>query len=200
MIGATGIRRIAAIAVAGFAFAAAGAGSATAGPPLVITQDVTGSGHFAKAGTGVSVSPGTFKFLYYIGPYNFTGDLVLSPGRMAFKTSAGFGVSADVTYTPTTQLSGTNVGSFSGSFDADIVLSNVKVAGLSVPVGDCETVTPIKFDLTAGPGFDLVKGGDLSSAYTVPEFGDGCGSAKAFVNEALPGPGNTLNLTTKQRD
>jgi hypothetical protein len=199
MIGAKGLRRIAAIAAAGFAFAAAGAGTATAGPPLVITQDVTGSGHFAKADADVSVSPGTFKFLYDIGPYTFNGDLVLSPGRLAFRTSAGFGISADVTYTPTTQLSGSNFGSFSGSFDADVVLTNVKMAGISVPVGDCKTVTPIKFDLTPGPGFDLVKGGDLSSTYTVPEFGDGCGSATSFINDALPGPDNTLNLTTKQR-
>jgi hypothetical protein len=73
-------------------------------------------------------------------------------------------------------------------------LSDLKVAGIPMPVGDnCKTKTPATLNLVSGDDWNVLQGGTLTGTYTIPEF-ENCILATPLINLTVPGPDNTISV------
>ena len=76
-------------------------------------------------------------------------------------------------------------------------ITNLTIAGVTVPVGGSCQTAPFSVTLSSGPGFTVGGGGPLSGSYTIPALRH-CGLSTLLLNLTIPGSGNTLNLTLGQ--
>lgn len=169
--------------------------AAAAGPPVYTKYDVSGAMHVATANADVQIGKGTLELYTDVGPYTFYGHTTLPPSTV-HQDITGIGtVDATLTYTPVDEISGSNFGTFTATESWQVTISGVAVNGTPVDVGDsCATAEPVSMTLAAPNGFDLSKGGELTSTFDIGQFAN-CATATDTINATVPGSGNTLDLT-----
>lgn len=95
---------------------------------------------------------------------------------------------------PTTGKINLSTGAVTSTSHITMQLVSLSVAGIPIPLGpSCETSSPAVVKVTSQPGFNLLKGGNLTGTYTIPSFAN-CGLATPLINLTLTGPGNTITL------
>jgi hypothetical protein len=203
LLAATAAAAVAGIAAATPALASAAAPAAPAAraapadTTVSVSYPVTGSTFIKAINSTIDLGPGTLATTADLTTSTLTGTLTLPPATGSFKE---LGL---VPVTATTEMiqDGTATGTVDFTTNAvtttatdTIKLTSLKVAGLPIPVGSsCET-SPATITVSSQAGFNVLNGGTLSGAYTIPTFAH-CGLATLLINLTLPGPGNTISLT-----
>lgn len=192
-------RTIAATAAAGVAVAgmliAVPSANAAADASILATYPVNGTTSIASTNSTMTLGPGTLAATLDVTTENFTANLALPPATGTF-TELGFvPITATTEFIQNGPTTGKDVnGGIQSTSSIIIKLTDVKVAGIDVPVGDnCET-SPATINLTSEAGFNVLLGGNISGTYTIPNFSD-CGFSTFIINAIIPGSGNTIALT-----
>lgn len=194
-------RTIAATALSGLVAAvtvAATPAAASADTTLTVRYPVSGS-TFIKAANGtVKLGPGTLKSTVDLTTGALTASLKLPPATGSFTELGLVPVTATTSFIqngPTTGAVNLGTGAVATTSYITLQITSLTVAGLPVPVGpSCKSATPATVSVTSQPGFSIVKGGNLSGTYTIPQFAN-CGLETPVLNLTIPGPGNTITLT-----
>jgi hypothetical protein len=188
-------------AAAGFmAFLAVLATSATASADTTITvkYPVTGSTVLKKVGATVALGPGTLRSSVDLSTGAVTASLALPPATASFSELGLIPVTATTEFIqdgPTRGTVNLDTGAVATTSHITLRITRLSVAGIPVPVGSsCQTVAPATVTVSSQPGFSIVKGGNLSGTYVIPQFAN-CGLATVLLNLTVPGPGNTITLT-----
>jgi hypothetical protein len=182
------------LAVAGMVIAVPSA-SAAPDASILATYPVNGTTTIASTNSSMTLGPGTLAATLDIATENFTANLDLPPATGTF-TELGFvPVSATTEFIQNGPTTGKDVnGGIQSTSSIIIKLTDVKVAGIDVPVGDnCET-SPATINLTSEAGFNVLLGGNIAGTYTIPDFSN-CGFSTFIINAIIPGSGNTIALT-----
>jgi hypothetical protein len=193
-------RRIATIAVAGLSAAALGVvapSSASAEPVIRVDYPVSGSTTIKATGSTMQLGPGKLATSLDLGTGDLSANLSLPPAHGEFKQFGLIPVSVTTTMIeegPTTGKVDLNTGATTSTSKVTLKLSNLKMAGIPLPVGDnCKTKTPATITLNSGADWDVLNGGTMSGTYTIPEF-QNCLLATPLINLTVPGPDNTITL------
>jgi hypothetical protein len=185
------------LAVAGLLVAVPSASAAPADDSLDASYPITGSTSIASTNSSMKLGPGTLDAVLNVDNDTFTADLNLPPATGSF-TELGF-----VPVTATTEF--ISDGATTGSVDGNtggiastskiiIRLTDVKIAGLDVPVGNSCQTSPATVSLTSEAGFNVLTGGNVSGTYTIPQFSN-CGLLNTpIINAVIPGSGNKITL------
>ncbi|WP_344588839.1 hypothetical protein [Actinomadura vinacea] len=196
----TKTRRIATFAAAGLAAAALGVAvpsAASADPVIRVDYPVNGTTAIKATGSTLQLGPGALKASLDLGTGDLTADLEMPPAHGEFKQFGIIPVSVTTTMieeTPTTGKVDLATGATTSTSKVTLKLSNLKVAGIPVPVGNnCKTKSPANINLTSGADWDVLNGGTMSGTYTIPEF-QNCLLAAPLINLTVPGPDNTISL------
>ena len=159
---------------------------------------MTGSTFLKTPGFTLALGPGKLTSKVNVSNGKFTANLRLPNATGSFKEFGIIPVTATTQFIndgPTTGTINLSTGAVQSTSHITLRIVSLQVAGLNVPVGpSCQTSTPATVPVTSQPGFNLVKGGNLSGTYTIPKFAH-CGLATLLINLTLPGPGNTITLT-----
>ncbi|AHH99762.1 hypothetical protein [Kutzneria albida] len=195
------LRRMTGVLAAALAVAMVGAGVASAdpqAPPTTINVNFKIDGTTYLKKIDATMTLGTGKLISHLvpGTGEITADLQLPPATLSYKQ---FGI---LPVSSTVELE--SIGQTTGKLDKGVVTSHstmrmhlktMSVAGLPIPIGDnCASAEPDTIDLVSGPGFNILKGGDLLGTYSVGQFAN-CGLAGLLINALVPGPDNTIKLT-----
>jgi hypothetical protein len=190
---------LAALAVpagAGVAFASQNAQAA--GSTIKVSYPVKGSTFLKAPNFTLALGPGRLSSKVNASTGAFTAKLTLPDATGSFKQFGVIPVTATAQFIndgPTTGTINLNTGAVQSTSHITLRVVSLQVAGIGVPVGPaCETSTPATVPVTSQPGFNLLKGGNLSGTYTIPKFAN-CGLATLLINLTLPGSGNTITLT-----
>jgi hypothetical protein len=183
---------------AGAGAAFAGQETQAAGSTLKVSYPVKGSTFLATPNFTLALGPGKLTSKVNESTGNFTANLKLPDATGSFKESGVIPVTATAQFIndgPTTGSINLNTGAVQSTSRITLRIVSLQVGGVGVPVGPaCETSTPATVPVTSQPGFNLLKGGNLSGTYTIPKFAH-CGLATLLINITLPGSGNTITLT-----
>jgi hypothetical protein len=186
------------LAVAGMLVAVPSASAAPADDTIGASYPISGSTSIASTNSTMTLGPGTLDATLDVDTNTFVADLNLPPATGSF-TELGFvPVTATTEFIQDGQTTGAidlDTGGISSTSKVIIRLTDVKIAGLDVPVGNkCQT-SPATIDLTSEDGFNVLDGGNVSGTYTIPKFSD-CGLLNTpIINAVIPGSGNTITLT-----
>lgn len=172
--------------------------AAAADTVITATYPVTGSTHLARLNTTLALGPGTLSSTLDLTTGALTGSLTLPPSTGSFKELGFVPVTVTTELVPVGQITGTASlanNTVSTTSQALIKINSLKVAGISIPVGNnCETAQPTTIAVNSAAGFNLLTGGTLTGTYSIPLFSH-CGLATGLINLSIPGPGNTISLT-----
>jgi hypothetical protein len=152
-----------------------------------------------RSGAVVTLGPGTLYALVSLEDGAVSGgDLALPPGT-GTATLHGKTVSLTAAFIQDGPISGNlnlQTGAVTSTARETLQVTNLTVNGQSIPVpATCQTVKPVVIHAATTSGFNVLRGGTLEApSYYIPPFAN-CGSARPFVNKALPGAGNKLDLT-----
>lgn len=196
------------IAVTGFLAAAAAAalglsaGPAAADTTLTVKYPISGTTHINATNSDISLGPGTLTTTVDLTTGAVTGGSVtLPPATSSFREFGIIPVTVTTNFIQVGQTTGTinlQTGAVTSSSQITIQITDLKVAGIDVPVGNsCETKTPITEELDSTAGFNVLNGGDVTGTYTIGNFAH-CLLATPLINLTIPGPGNTITLTLGQ--
>jgi hypothetical protein len=192
-------RRLATLAAAATAAAAVVSvpTAAHAEPVLKVNYPVNGTTTIKATGSAMTLGPGTLESSLDLGTGDMTASLKMPPAQGEFKQFGVIPVSVTTTLIeegPTVGKVDVNTGAVTSTSKVTLKLSNMKVAGIPLPVGDhCKTKTPATITLTSGSDWSVVNGGTLSGTYTIPDF-EHCILATPLINLTVPGPDNTITL------
>jgi hypothetical protein len=197
LLAASAAAAVAGIAAATPALASPAAPTAPSDSTVSVSYPVTGSTFIKAIGSTIDLGPGTLSTTADLTTSTLTGTLTLPPATGSFKELGLIPVTA------TTEMiqDGTATGTVNFTTNAvtttatdTIKLTSLKVAGVPILVGpSCET-SPTTITVSSQAGFNVLNGGTLAGAYTIPPFAH-CGLATLLINLTLPGPGNTISLT-----
>jgi hypothetical protein len=186
------------LAVAGMLVAVPSASAAPADDSLLASYPINGSTTIKATNSSMNLGPGTLDATLDVDNNTFSADLNLPPATGSF-TELGF-----LPVTATTEF--VQDGATTGAVDGDtggiaststitIRLTDVKIAGIDVPVGNSCQTSPATIQLTSEDGFNVLTGGNISGTYTIPKFSN-CGLLNTpIINAIIPGSGNTITLT-----
>jgi hypothetical protein len=186
------------LAVAGMLVAVPSASAAPADDSLLASYPINGSTTIKATSSSMNLGPGTLDATLDVDNNTFSADLNLPPATGSF-TELGF-----LPVTATTEF--VQDGATTGAVDGDtggiaststitIRLTDVKIAGIDVPVGNSCQTSPATIQLTSEDGFNVLTGGNISGTYTIPKFSN-CGLLNTpIINAIIPGSGNTITLT-----
>jgi hypothetical protein len=186
------------LAVAGMLVAVPSASAAPADDSLLASYPINGSTTIKATNSSMNLGPGTLDATLDVDNNTFSADLNLPPATGSF-TELGF-----LPVTATTEF--VQDGATTGAVDGDtggiastskiiIRLTDVKIAGIDVPVGNSCQTSPATIQLTSQDGFNVLTGGNISGTYTIPKFSN-CGLLNTpIINAIIPGSGNTITLT-----
>ncbi|MCP2163889.1 hypothetical protein [Goodfellowiella coeruleoviolacea] len=165
------------------------------GAALTLTYNLSGSSYVKKTDSSMALGPGTLTTTIDLATGNLSGELSMPSAQASFAV-LGIPVTAQVDMVPVGPATGTLVrGVVNATAEVYIRLSNVRMGGLPILTGPhCQTRTPAVIPLVSGPNFNPLQGGDLTGAYTIPEF-DNCLLTGLLINQLVPGPDNTITLT-----
>ncbi|MEW2356447.1 hypothetical protein [Spirillospora sp. NPDC029432] len=192
-------RRFATLAAAATAAAAVVSvpTAAHAEPVLRVNYPVNGTTAIKATGSTMTLGPGTLESSLDLGTGDLSGSLKMPPAKGEFKQWGVIPVSVTTTLIengPTTGKVDLQTGQVTSTSKVTLKLSDMKVAGIPMPVGDnCKTKTPATINLTSGPDWNVLNGGTLSGTYTIPDF-EHCLLATPLINLTVPGPDNTITL------
>lgn len=186
------------LAVAGLLVAVPSASAAPADDSLDASYPITGTTSIASTNSTMNLGPGTLDAVLNVDNNTFTADLNLPPATGSF-TELGFvPVTATTEFVQDGATTGSvdgNTGGISSTSKIIIRLTDVKIAGIDVPVGNSCQTSPATINLTSGDGFNVLLGGPVSGTYTIPKFSD-CGLLNTpIINAIIPGSGNKISLT-----
>ena len=197
-------RRLAALAAGATLLAAAGvaatAGSASADTVLNVHYALTGTTFLKKLNTTVNLGSGTLAATVDLTTGASSSTLTLPPATASVKEFGLMPVTATtemVQNGPATGTANLSTNTITSTASVTLKITNLTIAGLSVPVGGSCQTTPFSVTLSSGPGFTVSGGGPISGGYTIPAFHH-CGLSTLLINLTIPGSGNTLNLTLGQ--
>ena len=197
-------RRLAALAAGATLLAAAGvaatAGSASADTVLNVHYALTGTTFLKKLNTTVNLGSGTLAATVDLTTGASSSTLTLPPATASVKEFGLIPVTATtemVQNGPATGTANLSTNTITSTASVTLKITNLTIAGLSVPVGGSCQTTPFSVTLSSGPGFTVSGGGPISGGYTIPAFHH-CGLSTLLINLTIPGSGNTLNLTLGQ--
>lgn len=166
---------------------------------LPVFYPFNGTTHIHRGNSDVTLGPGTLYAMASLhdgGVYG--GDLSLPPGSGS-TTLHGQAVSVTTAFNQVGPISGTlslSSGAVTSTANEILQVTNLTVGGKNIPVpASCQTVRPVVIHAATTSGFNVLEGGTLAApSYYIPPF-VGCGQATNIVNQVLPGPGNSLDLT-----
>jgi hypothetical protein len=192
--------RLGAIMV-GAGLLAAGAVAATAGPASADTvvnvhYSLTGTTFIKKLNTTFDLGSGTLSSAVDLDTATLTSTLSLPPGTLSFEIR-GVPVTVTTEIVQNGPASGSlslSAGTITSAANVTLKVADLTVGGVGIPIGDSCQTSPFTIDITSGTGFSIIGGGPLNGTFTIPSFGN-CLLGTAWLNAAIPGPGNTLNLT-----
>jgi hypothetical protein len=203
------VRQIAAAATAAITTAALVSlpTTAHAQTSIDVSYPFTGTTHVGSVNADFPIGPGTISGTATPDVpnrvYNLTANLQTPPSNGSYKQWGVFPVT--VTVTPIEEGTSTGTAEFiTGALRSTsritLRVSDLKVAGIPLPVGDgCTTTTPITLELASGDDWTLLGGGTLSGTYTIPDF-QNCGLVTPLINIIVPGSGNTITLNLGPAD
>ncbi len=201
LVSAPVFRRASAAALTGLVAAvtvAASAPAAAASSNLTVKYPVTGSTVIKSVNATMKLGPGTLKSTVSLATGSLTAHLALPPATASFKQFGLIPVTATTAFIQDGKTTGKvnlSTGAVVTHSRITLQVTSLSVAGIPIPVGSqCETATPAKVTVTSRPGFSIVKGGNLSGTYTIPQFAN-CGLVTVLLNLTIPGSGNTITLT-----
>ncbi|MFB4317865.1 hypothetical protein [Actinomadura sp. 21ATH] len=171
--------------------------AAHAEPVIRVDYPVNGSTTIKATGSTMTLGPGKLASSLDLGNGDLTANLQMPPAHGEFKQFGLIPVSVTTTMiedSPTTGKVDINTGATTSTSKVTLKLSNLKMAGIPIPVGDnCKTKTPATINLASGADWDVLNGGTMSGSYTIPEF-QNCLLATGLINLTVPGPDNTITL------
>lgn len=185
--------------LAGAAATSVGLSAGPAGAATTITANypVTGSTYIHSLNSSIALGPGTLTATVDLSTGAVTGSVNLPPATGSFRELGFIPVTATTEFIqdgPTTGNT-TSTGGIQATSQITLKLTDLKVAGLDIPVGSsCETSAPATIALASAPGFNALKGGVVNGTYTIPRFTH-CLLATPLINLTIPGAGNTISLT-----
>lgn len=196
--------RVVTVAAAGSLLTAAAVtaipATASAQSSLTVVYPVHGSTHLKAPNATVSLGPGTLLATVNLDNATLNASLTLPPATVSFKELGVIPVSGTTEFIQAGATTGNinlSTGAVTTTSKITLKITSMSVGGLSLPVGSrCESRTPAVIKVTSGPGFNVVSGGKLTGAYTVPPFAH-CGPAgllTPLINLSITGPGNTITL------
>lgn len=192
--------------IAGILFIAAAAAtaicltapSAFADAVLTASYPASGTTHIAATNSSLSLGPGTLTATADLTTGTLTGSITLPPATGSFTELGLVPVTVTTEFIQDGQTTGTinlNTGEVVATSQITLKITDMKVAGLDVPVGhDCESAHPATITVTSGASFSLLGGGPVSGTYTIPPFVN-CFLETPVIDLVIPGPGNTIDLT-----
>lgn len=173
-------------------------GTASADTTVTFRYPVNGSTHLATPNGNVTLGPGKLVATTDLNTDAITANLTLPPATGSFTELGLVPVTATVKLIndgPTTGTVDPNTGAVTTTSNITMRITNLVVAGLTLPVGNaCQTSTPVSVTVASQPGFSILKGGNLAGTYTIPDFAN-CGLETLLINLTVPGSGNTITLT-----
>ncbi|HWG61339.1 MAG TPA: hypothetical protein VG253_06460 [Streptosporangiaceae bacterium] len=162
------------------------------------TYKVTGSTYIKAANFTLALGPGKLASTLDANTSKLTANLTLPNATGSFKQLGLIPVTATTQFInngPTTGTLNFNTGAVKTTSKITLRIVSLSVGGLPVPVGNsCQSSTPAVVQVTSQQGFNILKGGNLAGAYTIPQFAN-CGLATTLINLTIPGPDNTITLT-----
>jgi hypothetical protein len=178
---------------------ATGASPASADTIVHAKYKVTGSTFIKAADFTLGLGPGRLASTLDANTGKITATLTLPNATGSFKQDGVVPVTATTQFIndgPTTGTLNFNTGAVSTTSKITLRVVSLSVSGVPVPVGNsCETTQPTVVAVSGQPpAFNILKGGNLTGTYTIPQFAN-CELATAFINLTIPGPGNTITLT-----
>jgi hypothetical protein len=185
------------LAATGLVLSAGSANAAGADANIYASYPVNGSTEIAATNSTMTLGPGTLAATLGVTSGAITANLTLPNATGTFTEFGIVPVTATTEFVQVGDITGQDVnGGVTTTANEIIKLTDLKVAGLDVPVGDrCETETPAVLNLDSGTGFNVLTGGPISGTYTIPKFAD-CGLlVTPILNLLIPGAGNTIELT-----
>lgn len=186
------------LAVAGMLVAAPAANAAPADDSLLASYPVSGSTAIAATKSSMNLGPGTLDATLDVDNNTFSANLDLPPATGSFTELGFLPVTATTEFIqdgPTTGSVDGNTGGISSTSMITIKLTDVKIAGIDVGVGNSCQTTPATIQLTSQDGFNVLLGGNIAGTYTIPKFSN-CGLLNTpIINAVIPGAGNTITLT-----
>jgi hypothetical protein len=195
---------LAALAAGATLLAAAGvaatAGSASADTVLNVHYALTGTTFLKKLNTTVNLGSGTLAATVDLTTGASSSTLTLPPATASVKEFGLIPVTATtemVQNGPATGTANLTTNTITSTASVTLKITNLTIAGLSVPVGGSCQTTPFSVTLSSGPGFTVSGGGPISGGYTIPAFHH-CGLSTLLINLTIPaGPRpNDLSLGT----
>ena len=158
---------------------------------------LTGTTFIKKLNTTVNLGSGTLAATVDLTTGAVSSTLSLPPATVSMKELGIIPVTATAAMVqngPATGSANLITNTITSSASIIFKITNLKVAGLNVPVGgNCES-SPFTVSLSSGSGFTVSGGGPLSGSYAIPLL-HGCGLLTPVLNLLIPGSGNTFNLT-----
>jgi hypothetical protein len=179
------------------AAAAATAPGASADTVVNVHYSLTGTTFIKKLNTTVNLGSGTIAAAEDLTTGAVSTTLSLPPVTVSMKELGFIPVSATATMVqngPATGSANLTTNTITSTASVIFKITKVTVAGLNVPVGSNCASSPFSVSLSSGAGFTISGGGPLSGTYTLPPMHH-CGLLTPVLNLAIPGPGNTFNLT-----
>lgn len=171
--------------------------SAFADAVLTAVYPASGTTHIAATNSSLTLGPGTLTSTADLTTGTLTGNISLPPATGSF-TELGLPVKVTAAFIQVGQTTGTidlNTGEVVATSRIILKITDMKVAGLDVPVGPfCQTAAPASITVTSDPSFLLLTGGLVSGTYTIPPFVN-CLLETPVIDLVIPGPGNTIDLT-----
>jgi hypothetical protein len=176
--------------------AALWAGSALADTTASLTYPVSGSTYINAIHTSIPLGPGSLAATADLTTSTITGSVNLPAATGSFRELGLVPVTATTEFIEDGSTTGTleSNGGIQATAKITLKLTSLKVAGISLPVGNsCQTATPATIPLASQPGFNALTGGTVSGTYTIPRFTH-CLLNTVLINLTLPGPSNTITL------
>lgn len=197
----TGRRRAVAGTAAGLlamAGAFTGGAAASADTTVTLRYPVTGTTHLATPNADVHLGPGHLTATADLNTDAIKATLTLPDATGSFKELGLVPVTATVKLInngPTTGTFNRNTGAVTTTSKITMRIVDLKVSGIDMPVGNtCQTSSPVSVKVSSQPGFSILKGGNLTGTYTIPQFAN-CGLETPLINLTVPGAGNSISLT-----
>jgi hypothetical protein len=172
-------------------------GAASASSTLKATYPVKGSTFLKAPDFTMALGPGKLAAAVNLTTGAITANLKLPDATGSFKEGGVIPVTATAQFInngPTRGRLNLSTGAVRTTSKITLRIVHLTVSGADVPVGSsCETSAPVVVAVASQPGFNPLKGGNLSGTYTIPKFAN-CELATTLINLTLPGPGNTITL------
>jgi hypothetical protein len=200
-IGTSGLRRAVAGSAAGLLALCgvlASTTAASADTTVTFRYPVTGSTTLSTPDATVALGPGKLVTTADLDTGALTATLTLPPATGSFNELGIVPVTATVKLIndgPTTGTVNPNTGAVTTTSTITMKITSLIVAGITQPIGNsCETSSPVSVTVSSEPGFSILKGGNVTGTYTIPDF-QNCGLETLLINLTVPGSGNSITLT-----